>query len=81
MMRRLRFLRVVYLMPILLLGLWPVPVNCVQCGDQVIVESVFARVASRFEDNFFCGLGCAHEWLSEHPLYDDNGDIIRRTRE
>ncbi len=77
-MNRLKFLRVAYLLPILLLGLWPVPVNCVQCGDQVIVESVFARVASRFESNVFCGFGCAHEWLDEHPLYDDNGNIIRR---
>ena len=81
MMRRLRFLRVVYLMPILLLGLWPVPINCQQCGDQVIVESVFARVASHWEDNFFCGLGCAHDWLAEHPLYDENGDVIRRTNQ
>ncbi len=81
MMRRLKFLRVVYLMPILLLGLWPVPVNCVQCGDQVIVESVYSRIASDFESNFFCGLGCAHEWLTEHPLRDENGDIIRRVKE
>ncbi len=80
-MNRLKFLRVVYLLPILLLGLWPVPVNCVQCGDQVIVESVFARVAGGWESNFFCGFGCAHDWLDEHPLRDENGDIIRRTKQ
>ena len=78
-MARLKFLRVVYLMPLLLLGLWPVPLNCVQCGDQVAVESVFARIASQWEDNFFCSMDCACEWLEEHPLYDDNGEIIRRT--
>ena len=77
-MSRLKFLRVVYLLPLLLLGLWPVPVNCQQCGDQVIVESVFSRVASNWEENFFCGLNCAHEWLEEHPiLRDENGEIIR----
>lgn len=80
-MSRLKFLRVVYLLPILLLGLWPVPINCQQCNDQVIVESFFARVASKFEDNFFCGHECANEWLAEHPLYDENGEIIRRTKE
>ena len=77
-MSRLKFLRVVYLLPLLLLGLWPVPVNCQQCGDQVIVESVFSRIASSWEDNFFCGLNCAHEWLEEHPIIrDENGEIIR----
>ncbi len=78
MLRRLKFLRIVYLMPVLLLGLWPVPVNCQQCGDQVLVESVFARVAASWEENCFCGFDCAVEWLEEHPLRDDNGDIIRR---
>ena len=78
-MGRLRFLRVVYLFPLLMLGLWPVPLNCQQCGDQVGVESVFARMASGWEENFFCSMDCACEWLEEHPLYDDNGDIIRRT--
>lgn len=80
-MSRLKFLRVVYLMPILLLGLWPVPINCQQCSDQVAVECFFARVASRFENNFFCGHECANRWLDEHPLYDENGNIIRRTKE
>ncbi len=80
-MKRLKFLRVVYAMPLLLLALWPVPINCVQCGDQIMVESVAARVASSWEDNFFCGLGCAQCWLDEHPLYDENGDIIRRTKQ
>jgi hypothetical protein len=77
-MSKLKFLRVVYLLPILLLGLWPVPIDCQQCGHQVAVECFFARAVSRFEDNFFCGLGCAKDWLNEHPLYDDNGDTIRR---
>ena len=81
MMNKLRFFRVVYLMPILLLGLWPVPLTCQQCGDQVAVESVFARIAARWEDNYFCGFDCAVEWLDEHPLRDENGDIIRRTSE
>lgn len=77
-MSKLKFLRIVYLMPVLLLGLWPVPVNCVQCGDQVLVESLYARVASSWEDNFFCGHECASKWLDEHPRYDDDGNVIRR---
>ena len=76
-MRRLKFLRVVYLFPLLMLGLWPIPVNCQQCGDQVHVESVFARVASKWEDNFFCGFPCANEWLDEHPIFrDQDGNIL-----
>ncbi len=77
-MSRLKFLRVVYLMPLLLLAFWPVPINCQQCGERVAVESVAARMVSSWEDNFFCGFSCAEEWLEEHPLYDDNGNIIRR---
>ena len=77
-MRTRKALRVMYFLPLLALAFWPVPINCQQCGERVAVESVAARVASSWEDNFFCGLGCAHEWLEEHPLYDDNGDIIRR---
>ena len=80
-MNRLRFLRIVYLLPVLLLGLWPIPINCQQCGDRVAVECFFARVAARFEDNMFCGFDCAVDWLEEHPLYDENGEIIRRTNQ
>ena len=77
MMRRLRFLRVVYLLPLLMLGLWPVPVNCQQCGDQVLVETVFERVAAGWEDNFFCGFPCANDWLKENPIFrDQDGRII-----
>lgn len=77
-MRQRKFLRVVYLLPLLCLGFWPVPINCQQCGDQVACESVFARVAAGWEDNFFCGWRCAEEWLREHPLYDSDGNVIRR---
>ncbi len=77
-MRRIRFLRVIYLLPLLLLGLWPVPLNCQQCGRQIAVESVFARVAAGWEDNYFCSFTCANKWLEEHPLYDEEGNIIRR---
>ncbi len=77
-MRRVSFLRVIYLLPLLLLGLWPVPLNCQQCGKQITVESVFARVAAGWEDNYFCSFECANKWLEEHPLYDDEGNIIRR---
>ena len=77
-MRQRKFLRVVYLLPLLCLGFWPVPINCQQCGDQVTCESVFARVAAGWEDNFFCGWRCAEEWLREHPLYDSDGNVIRR---
>jgi hypothetical protein len=77
-MRRISFLRVIYLMPLLLLGLWPVPLNCQQCGRQIAVESVFARVAAGWEDNYFCSMDCAVKWLEEHPLYDYDGNIIRR---
>jgi hypothetical protein len=58
-----------------------VPLTCQQCGDQVGVESVFARIAAKWEDNYFCGFDCAVEWLEEHPLRDENGDIIRSTSE
>ena len=78
-MSRLKFMRVVYLMPLLLLGLWPVPIVCQQCGERVGVESVFARVASDWEDNFFCGFGCADQYLKEHPIYRAlDGTIERR---
>jgi len=77
MNRRFKFLRVVYLMPILILGLWPVPLSCQQCGDQIGVESVFARIAARWEDNYFCGLACAHAWLEEHPVErDEKGNVV-----
>lgn len=77
-MRRLSFLRTVYLMPLLLLGLWPVPIKCQHCNNQMAVESVFARIAAGWEDNYFCSFNCANAWLEEHPLYDDKGNIIRR---
>jgi hypothetical protein len=80
-MRRLYFLRVIYLAPLLCLGLWPVPLNCQQCGEQIAIESVFARIASSWEDNYFCSFTCAGDWLEEHPLYDDDGNVIRRTGE
>ena len=80
MMRRLRFLRVVYAMPLLMLAFWPMNVNCQQCGDVVFTESFAARLASGFEKSFLCGWECAQDYLDAHPLMRDaNGDIIRRT--
>ncbi len=80
-MKRLKFLRVFYLAPLLLLALVPVDIPCVQCGGTVLTESFAARVASDWESNFFCSHSCAHDWLDEHPLYDEDGNIIRRTKE
>lgn len=79
-MNRLKFLRVVYLMPVIMLAFWPMNVNCSQCGDVVLTESFAARIASGFEKNFICGLECAQDYLDANPLMRDaNGDIIRRT--
>lgn len=78
-MNRIKYIRVIYLMPLLALMFWPVSINCQQCGDRVAVESYASRIASGFEDNFFCGFSCAHEWLEEHPIYrNEDGDIIGR---
>ena len=71
MMRRLRFLRVVYVMPLLMLGFWPMNVNCQQCGDVVLTESFVARLASGFETNFLCGLECAQDYLDDNPIERD----------
>lgn len=77
-MRQRNYLKLLYLLPVLALGLWPVPINCQQCGEQVACESVLARAVSGWEDNFFCGFDCAGDWLQEHPLYDLDGNVIRR---
>ena len=78
-MRRLRFLRVVYALPLLMLAFWPMNVICHQCGDVVLTESFMARLASGFDKNFICGLDCAQDYFDSNPLIRDaNGDIIRR---
>ena len=77
MMRRLRFLRVVYMMPLLMLAFWPVNVQCSQCGGRVLTESLIARWASGFEENFLCGPECAEQYLVDNPLERDvEGRII-----
>jgi hypothetical protein len=78
MMKRLRFLRVVYLMPLLMLAFWPVNVNCQQCGDVVFTEKLMARIVSDWESNFLCNLACAQDYLDDHPIHrDSDGEIIR----
>lgn len=76
-MRRLRFLRIVYLFPILLLAFWPVGIPCEQCGVHIVSHSFAARLAARFEDNFLCGMDCALDYLKDNPIErDDQGNII-----
>ena len=76
-MRRLRFLRVVYMMPLLMLAFWPMNVNCHQCGDVVLTESFLSRLASGFEENFLCSVECAEDYLINNPLErDEEGRII-----
>ena len=79
-MNKLKFLRVIYFLPLLLVGLWPVSIPCQQCGSQAHTEILFARIACGFEDNFFCSFKCALEYLDENPReFDDNGNVIPKT--
>ena len=78
MKNKLNLLRIIYLCPLLLLiGLIEVPVGCEMCGDEVIRESLYCRVASKFDDNYLCGWECALDYLEANPLeFDENGDIV-----
>jgi hypothetical protein len=80
MKNKLNLLRILYLCPLLLLiGLIEVPVGCEQCGVTVLNESIYCRIASRFDDNYLCGMECALDYLRDNPLeYDENGEIIRK---
>ena len=79
-MNKLKFLRAVYFLPLLLIGLWPVNIHCQQCGTVAYQEILFARIAARFEDNFFCSFDCALEYLKENPReFDDSGNVIPKT--
>lgn len=80
MMNKLKFLRVVYFLPLLLVGLWPVNIPCQQCGTDTYKEILFARIASRFEDNFFCSFDCALDYLDENPReFTDEGEVVPKT--
>ena len=79
-MNKLKFLRVVYFLPLLLIGLLPVSIPCEQCGEEAHSETFFARAASNFEDNFLCSFNCALDYLEDNPLeVNDKGDILRKT--
>jgi hypothetical protein len=79
-MNRLKFLRVVYLSPLLLIGLYPVSIPCQQCSNEAYSESIYARIASKWEDNFFCSFTCATDWLEENPReFDETGKVIPKT--
>ncbi len=79
-MNKLKFLRIFYLSPILLIGLYPISIPCQQCSRIAYSENIYARIVSNWEDNFFCSFECALDWLDENPReFDKDGKVIRKT--
>lgn len=78
-----RFKKVMPILSFLLVFTWflcvyKVDVNCEQCGLPVTKESIAARIASGFEDNFLHKV-CVIPYLNDNPLeYDENGEMIRK---
>ena len=78
-----RFKKVVPILSFLLVFTWflciyKVDVNCEQCGNPVLRESIAARIISGWEDNFLHKV-CVIPYLIDHPIErDENGDIIRK---
>lgn len=79
-MNKLKFLRVVYILPLLLIGTINITVPCEQCGNPAFSEMLYARFVSNFDPNFLCSMSCAEDYLRDNPLeYDENGNIIPKT--